>query len=150
MGVVVQTHVFLTSEIAGGQWSTSRPGSSNPGEGAPDTHWIGGWVDPRAGLDNEKAKFLTLPDSNSDSSVIQPVTSPYTHYTIPDFSIRQCSSPKLSRRFRETCHQHLYCRKVRQIRNHHEVGHRQRRVIFFIGIQGVISQKRDPLLSSDH
>jgi hypothetical protein len=22
-----------------------------PGEGAPGTHWIGGWVDPRAGLD---------------------------------------------------------------------------------------------------
>jgi hypothetical protein len=26
------------------------------------THWIGGWVDPRAGLDDmEKRKFLTLP-----------------------------------------------------------------------------------------
>jgi hypothetical protein len=26
------------------------------------THWIGGWVDPRAGLDGvEKRKFLTLP-----------------------------------------------------------------------------------------
>jgi hypothetical protein len=28
----------------------------------PGTHWIGGWVDPRAGLENvEKRKFLTLP-----------------------------------------------------------------------------------------
>jgi hypothetical protein len=28
----------------------------------PGTHWIGGWVDPRAGLDDvEKRKFLTLP-----------------------------------------------------------------------------------------
>jgi hypothetical protein len=26
------------------------------------THWIGGWVDPRAGLDDvEKRKFMTLP-----------------------------------------------------------------------------------------
>jgi hypothetical protein len=26
----------------------------------PDTHWIGNWVGPRAGLDNEeKRKFLT-------------------------------------------------------------------------------------------
>jgi hypothetical protein len=29
---------------------------------APGTHRIGGWVDPRAGLDDlEKRKFLTLP-----------------------------------------------------------------------------------------
>jgi hypothetical protein len=27
------------------------------------THWIGAWVDPRAGLDNmEKLKLLTLPE----------------------------------------------------------------------------------------
>jgi hypothetical protein len=31
-------------------------------ERAPGTHWIGGWVVPRAGLDElEKRKFLTLP-----------------------------------------------------------------------------------------
>jgi hypothetical protein len=28
---------------------------------SPGTHWIGGWVDPSAGLDNVKRKFLTLP-----------------------------------------------------------------------------------------
>jgi hypothetical protein len=34
-----------------------------PGERAPDTHWIGGWVGPRAGPDDvEKRKFLTLPE----------------------------------------------------------------------------------------
>jgi hypothetical protein len=33
-----------------------------PRERAPGTHWIGGWVDPRAGLgDLEKRKFLTVP-----------------------------------------------------------------------------------------
>jgi hypothetical protein len=32
-----------------------------PGERAPGTHWIGGWVDPRAGSDDmEKGRFLTL------------------------------------------------------------------------------------------
>jgi hypothetical protein len=32
-----------------------------PPRKAPDTHWIGGWVDPRAGLDDvEKRKFLNL------------------------------------------------------------------------------------------
>jgi hypothetical protein len=33
-----------------------------PEERTPGTHWIGGWVGPRAGLDDmEKGKFLTLP-----------------------------------------------------------------------------------------
>jgi hypothetical protein len=55
-GVDVQIHVFLTSTLVGGEWSDSRPSRFNPG-----THWIGGWVGPRAGLDNaEKRKFLTL------------------------------------------------------------------------------------------
>jgi hypothetical protein len=32
-----------------------------PGGKSADTHWIGGWVDPRAGLDDlEKRRFLTL------------------------------------------------------------------------------------------
>jgi hypothetical protein len=31
-------------------------------ERAPGTHWIGGWVDPRTGLDyREKRKFFPLP-----------------------------------------------------------------------------------------
>jgi hypothetical protein len=45
-----------------GEWSASRPGRFIPRERAPGTHWIGGWVDTRAGLENlEKRKFLTLP-----------------------------------------------------------------------------------------
>jgi hypothetical protein len=51
-GVDVWTHIFLTSELVGGEWSASRPGRFTPGERAPGTHWIGGWVDPRAGLDD--------------------------------------------------------------------------------------------------
>jgi hypothetical protein len=61
-GVEVQIDIFLTSALAGGEWSALRPGRFTPGERAPDTHWIGGWVGPRAGLDDvEKRKFLTLP-----------------------------------------------------------------------------------------
>jgi hypothetical protein len=49
-GVDAQIHIFLTSALVGGEWS------------APGTHLIGGWVGPRAGLDEvEKRKFLTLP-----------------------------------------------------------------------------------------
>jgi hypothetical protein len=37
-------------------------GRFTPRERAPGTHWIGGWVGPRAGLDyEEKTKFLILP-----------------------------------------------------------------------------------------
>jgi hypothetical protein len=48
--------------LIGGEWSASRPGRFTPGERAPGTHWIGGWVCLRTGLDDvEKRKFLTLP-----------------------------------------------------------------------------------------
>jgi hypothetical protein len=61
-GVDVYIHIFLTSALAGGEWSASHPGRFIPGKRAPGTHWIGGWVGPRAGLDDvENRKFLTLP-----------------------------------------------------------------------------------------
>jgi hypothetical protein len=72
-------HIFLTSALVGGEWSASRPCRFTPGERAPGTHWIGGWVGLRSGLDAvEKRKFLPYRDSNSDPSVIQPVASRYT------------------------------------------------------------------------
>jgi hypothetical protein len=40
-----------TSALDGGKWSASRPGRFTPKEKAPGTHWIGGWVGPRAILD---------------------------------------------------------------------------------------------------
>jgi hypothetical protein len=55
-GMDVSIHIFLTSAQAGGESS-----ASHPKERAPGTHWMGGWVDPRAGLEDlEKRKFLTL------------------------------------------------------------------------------------------
>jgi hypothetical protein len=54
--------IFLTSALVEGEWSAPRSGRFTPEERAPGTHWIGGWVGPRAGLDDtEKRKFLTLP-----------------------------------------------------------------------------------------
>jgi hypothetical protein len=62
VGMDVGIHIFLTSAIVGGECSASHPGRFTPGERAPGTHWIGGWVGPRADLDDaEKRKFLTLP-----------------------------------------------------------------------------------------
>jgi hypothetical protein len=56
-GVDVEIHTFLTSALVGGEWSASLPCRFTPG-----IHFIGGRVDPRAGLDDmEKWKFFTLP-----------------------------------------------------------------------------------------
>jgi hypothetical protein len=56
-----QIHNFLISALAGGEWSVSPPDRFTPRELDPGTHWIGGWVDSRAGLDKvEKSKFLNL------------------------------------------------------------------------------------------
>jgi hypothetical protein len=61
-GVDVYIHVFLTSALFGGEWSASCPDRFTSEEKAPGTHWIGGWLEPRAGLDDvKKKKFLTLP-----------------------------------------------------------------------------------------
>jgi hypothetical protein len=43
-GVDEYTHVFLTS--------ASRPGRFITTERIPATHWIGGWLGPRAGLND--------------------------------------------------------------------------------------------------
>jgi hypothetical protein len=61
-GVDIEIHIFLTSALAGGGWSASRPCRFTPGERATGTHRIGGVVVPRAGLDDvEKITFLALP-----------------------------------------------------------------------------------------
>jgi hypothetical protein len=82
-GVDVQIRIFLTSTLVGGEWSASCPGRFTPEERAPGTHWIGGWVGPRAGLDDvEMRKFFPHRDSNSGLSVVQPVASRYTDCAI--------------------------------------------------------------------
>jgi hypothetical protein len=54
--VEVHTHVFLTSALAVGEWSVSGPGRFTPGERAPGTHWLEGWVDPRTSVDDVEIK----------------------------------------------------------------------------------------------
>jgi hypothetical protein len=57
---------FSTSALDGGEWSASRPGRFIPGEIAPSTLWIGGWVDPTVGIDDvEKREMLPCRESNS-------------------------------------------------------------------------------------
>jgi hypothetical protein len=47
-GVDVSIHFFYLGTSR--RWDIS--GRFTPGEKAPDTHWIGGWVDPRARLND--------------------------------------------------------------------------------------------------
>jgi hypothetical protein len=65
-GVEIYLHTFLTSALDGREWSASRPGRFNPTERAPVTHWIGGWVGPRAGLDAVVKRKIR--ESNPQSS----------------------------------------------------------------------------------
>jgi hypothetical protein len=74
----------LTFALAGGEWSASRPCRFTPGERAPGTHWIGGWVDLRDGLDGvEKRKFLTVPGFELGPLGFRAVASRYTDFLIP-------------------------------------------------------------------
>jgi hypothetical protein len=55
-----------------------------PSRFTPGTHWIGGWVVPRAGLDDvEKRKFLTLPGLELRPLGRQSVASRHADYSIP-------------------------------------------------------------------
>jgi hypothetical protein len=79
VGMGVYIYIFFTFALVGGEWSASCLGRFTPRETIPGTYKIGGWVDPRAGLDDvEKRKFLTLPELKLNSSVVQPVASRYT------------------------------------------------------------------------
>jgi hypothetical protein len=63
-GMEVQLHAFSTSALDEGEWSTSCP--DRPRERGLDTHGIGGWMSPKAGLDavaTRRKKISTLPAS---------------------------------------------------------------------------------------
>jgi hypothetical protein len=72
--VEINSLIFFTSALVGGEWSASRSGRFTPG-----THWTGDWEGPSAGLDDvEKRKFLTLPELE-----LQPRVSRNADYARP-------------------------------------------------------------------
>jgi hypothetical protein len=52
-GEEINSYLFLTSALDGGEWSAWRPAAIYPRDRTPGTHCTGGWVGPRAGLDTE-------------------------------------------------------------------------------------------------
>jgi hypothetical protein len=76
----------LTSALDGGEWSALRPGRFTPRERAPGTHWIGGWVDPRAILDPVVKRKIPSRrrESNLRTLIVQPVTQRYTDCALPN------------------------------------------------------------------
>jgi hypothetical protein len=82
--VDVQSHTFLTSALVWGERSASRLGRFTLGEAAPGTHWVGGWMGPRIGLDDvEKRKILTLPRVELRPLGRPGLASRYTDSAIP-------------------------------------------------------------------
>jgi hypothetical protein len=81
----MKTYGGVTSALDGGEWSASRPNRFNPRERAPSTHWIRGWMGPRAGLDIVSRRKIPGPrrESNPDHPIVQPVGSRYTDWDIP-------------------------------------------------------------------
>jgi hypothetical protein len=74
-GVEVWPTHSLTSALDGGGWSASHLGRFTPRERAPPTHWIGGWVGPRAVLDAVVKRKIPSPrrESNHRTPIVQPV-----------------------------------------------------------------------------
>jgi hypothetical protein len=70
----------LTSALDGGDWSASRPGRFTPRERASGTHWIRGWVGPRAVLDTVVKREIPIHcrQSNPRTPIVQPVAQRYT------------------------------------------------------------------------
>jgi len=77
--VEVQLHTFLTLLLHGGEWSASQPACFTPRERVQVTHWIGGWVSPRAGLDVVTKR--KIPSSCQESNPGCPTHSPVTILT---------------------------------------------------------------------
>jgi hypothetical protein len=77
--VEVQLH-SVTLALDGGEWSASRPGRFTPKERASGTHWIGGWVGPRAVLDAVVRRKIASPhrESNPRTPIVQPAAQRYT------------------------------------------------------------------------
>jgi hypothetical protein len=78
----------LISALDGGEWSASCPGLFTPRERAPGTHWIGGWVGPKAVLEAVVKRSIPSPrrKANPRTPIVQAVAQRYTDWPITTLS----------------------------------------------------------------
>jgi hypothetical protein len=101
----------LISALDEGEWSASRPGHFTPRKTAPVTHWIGGWVCPRAGLDSVVKRKIPSPcrGSNPWSCFLYPSATSlsypssylnqYEHYLNSLYQLHYCDYDLKDRRY---------------------------------------------------
>jgi hypothetical protein len=82
----------LTSALNGGEWSASRPSRFPPVKELPGTHWIGGWVGPRAVLDavvkrkipsSRRERMFSKLTKQREGSLVRTLT-PRGRYLLPN------------------------------------------------------------------
>jgi hypothetical protein len=71
----IAPRILLTSALDRGEWSASRPDRFIPRERVAGTHWIGGWVGPRAIMDAVVKRKIPSPrrESNPRTPIVQSV-----------------------------------------------------------------------------
>jgi hypothetical protein len=67
----IKLYIFSSLALDGGEWSATCPSLFNPRGRTPGTPWIGGWLDPGAGLDVVLKGKIPSPcrDSNPRSKI---------------------------------------------------------------------------------
>jgi hypothetical protein len=67
------------------EWSASLPGRFTPRDRAPATHWIRGWVGPRAGLEAVSMRKIPSPrrQSKHGHPIVHSVASRHTDWATP-------------------------------------------------------------------
>jgi hypothetical protein len=75
--VEVKLHSFLILALDGSEWFTLCPSHFTPAKGSSVTHWIGGWVGPRANPDYLEKREISCPcwKLNHNSSVSHSLVS---------------------------------------------------------------------------
>lgn len=94
--VKTQLHLFLISELDGGEWVNFTPHLLYPREGTPvPLEWETVWVGLAAGLDDLERRKISCPFRNSIPGSPSPWRSHYADYDIPA-AVECCTCVKLA------------------------------------------------------
>jgi hypothetical protein len=91
---------FVTSALDGDEWSASGCNRYIPGENAPNTHLIGSWVGPWAGVDAVGRRKIACSCRESNPSRLAGARR-YTHWGISGYRIAKNYKVKLETQWLE-------------------------------------------------